>query len=193
MRGGSFGLCGSSSRNYAKKSNSCATSETNYAQDCRMPRNMTNDTIDTARDRYVQARLAFEIADREAKKQLAKLRGMRDVAERNLVEAMEDADKTNFAEKSTGLRFQTSKKFGISVTRENTDAIRAWLLDREGDDQPYIEEKVNKGEVSKLLRQVCDEEGTDVVPDFFKLYRGVGISVVGWERFLGGVDREHKP
>lgn len=144
-----------------------------------------NDKVGEARARYLAARFEFERFECRMKRHLQHLRYQRDSAEKELVEAMLECDPPlkNFAD-ANDLGFKIVPKFGISVTQKNTDAIREWLLEREGDDTPFIEEKVSKSELSRLVKKIVEDEGTDVVPDFLNLYRDQGISVTGWDNYV---------
>lgn len=61
--------------------------------------------------------------------------------------------------------------FSISVTQDNESAVRAWLIDEFGDDQPFVQEKVSKSALSAHLKDAIEkgELGEFDVPEFLKL------------------------
>lgn len=83
-----------------------------------------------------------------------------------------------------GMRVDTKRHFGISVTQENSDAWRSWLSDRYGDDAPFLKEVVDKPSVSERIRTELEGDSlvADQVPDWANLKTTKIISVTGWKK-----------
>lgn len=96
-------------------------------------------------------------------------------AEADFIDAMLNAQVKTFKHLETGETFGLSEHFGISVTQNNTDAVRAWLVDEDGDDAPYLTEVCDKKSVTAFVRGLVEtnrQEGRgdeDGIPDFLKL------------------------
>jgi hypothetical protein len=132
--------------------------------------------LEKARIAYVAARLQKELSSDAAKKAGAAFRG----AEAELVEAMLEVDLQNFTHE-TGLQCFLRQQFKVSITAANTQDVRDWLLETTGDDQPFVEEKLDKKAVEDHCKHVAETEGKDRIPDFLRLFTRPAIGVRGWE------------
>lgn len=70
----------------------------------------------------------------------------------------------------------------ISVTKDNYQQIRDWLLQTEGDDKDYVETIVSKPAVLELVKKKL-KAGDDVTdfPDFLKPDTRPTLRVNGWK------------
>jgi hypothetical protein len=70
----------------------------------------------------------------------------------------------------------------ISVTKDNYDAIRQWLMETEGDDSDFVETIVSKPAVLELVKKKL-KAGDDVTdfPDFLKPDTRPSLRVYGWK------------
>ena len=61
--------------------------------------------------------------------------------------------------------------FNISVTQDNEADLRGWLIETFGDDQGFLETKVNKSAVTERIKRALDNDelGEFDVPDYLKL------------------------
>jgi len=140
---------------------------------------MENSRLERARIAYVAARINRDVAESTAKSAKAAFRN----AEDELVDSMLDADLQNFTHES-GLQCYLRQQFRVSVTQANSRNVRDWLLETTGDDQPFVEEKLDKKAVEEHCKKVAETEGKDRIPDFLSLYVRPGIGVRGWEEAL---------
>lgn len=83
-----------------------------------------------------------------------------------------------------GMRVDTKRHFGISVTQENSDVWRSWLSERFGDDEPFLKTVVDKSNLQDRIKS--DLEGgnltPDEVPDWANLKTTKIISITGWKK-----------
>ncbi len=135
--------------------------------------------LEQARLAYISARINKEMAADAVKR--AK-RAMTD-AEEALVEVMQDDDIQNFT-MDTGLQCYIHQNFRISVTEKNHHEVRDWLLETTGDDQPFMEEKLDRKAVEDHCRELAKTEGKDRIPQCLSLYTNPGIGVRGWKEAL---------
>lgn len=129
----------------------------------------------------IEAYLALREQHKEADRVAKQLYWAKMGAERALVEAMEASDSGSKKSLSTGVVVSLRNHVDCSVTIENQDQIREWLMEEFGDDKDYVEEKVIKAEITKLCKKRIKaakeknedphslEIATPDVPDFLKL------------------------
>ncbi len=96
-------------------------------------------------------------------------------AEADFIDGLLDKQVKTFKHLETGEVFGLSEHFGISVTQNNTDLIRNWLVENEGDDAPYLTEVCDKKAVTAHVKTLveknrqADRGETDGIPDFLNL------------------------
>ncbi len=73
------------------------------------------------------------------------------------------------------------KMFSVSVTADNSHEVRSWLIDEFGDDQPFIEQKLNKKSVADRIQDALDNDeiGEFDVPESMKLNRFDDVRIRG--------------
>ena len=122
-------------------------------------------------DKYLMARLEYDEAHLLSQKAHKELKQI----EADFIDGMLNAQVKTFKHLESGETFGISEHFGISVTQNNTDAVRAWLVDEDGDDAPYLTEVCDKKSVTTFVRGLVEtnrKEGRgdeDGIPDFLKL------------------------
>lgn len=102
-------------------------------------------------------------------------------AERAAVDAMLD-DGIKSIGRDDGTNISLRKQFTCSVTIENENEVRKWLVEVNGDDAQFVVEKVHKPALLEWLRAEFEktmDEGD--VPDFMKLQTSPALSVRGWK------------
>lgn len=134
-------------------------------------------TLRDLMNRYLDARLAWDEAHAISIDMHHKMRQ----AEAALVEAML-AQQLKTAKGDDGVAYNLKRSFNCSVTKDNTDAIRDWLVETEGDDEPFIEEKVSKPALTEYLKKkVEDGVPEDSFPAWLKVSSRPTLSVPGYK------------
>ena len=96
-------------------------------------------------------------------------------AETDFIDALLNEKVKTFKHLETGEVFGLSEHFGVSVTQNNTDLIREWLVESEGDDAPYLTEVCDKKAVTEHVKTLVEKNrqdgcaDEDGVPQFLKL------------------------
>lgn len=74
------------------------------------------------------------------------------------------------------------KQVTISVTKDNFDSLRAWLVSDTGDDRDFVEEVVSKPRLLDLVKKRI-EAGSDPAdfPPELRVSTRPGIRVYGWQ------------
>ncbi len=97
------------------------------------------------------------------------------LAESEMIDAMLNGQVKTFKHLETGEVFGLSEHFGISVTHNNTDLIRNWLVENEGDDAPFLTEVCDKKAVTAHVKTLVEKNRAggkadeDGVPEFLNL------------------------
>lgn len=127
-------------------------------------------------DLYLSAREAYESAKVVANELYNEYKRR----EYDLVNSMIE-DCTASFKRSDGVHLSLREQLNLSVTQENDGAIREWLLESEGDDMSYVEERVSKKALTELIRKKVDEEHVPAseFPSFLKVSTRPGLSVRG--------------
>lgn len=103
-------------------------------------------------------------------------------AEHEAVDAMLN-EGTKSIGRDDGTHVSLRQNFSCSVTIDNEDQIREWLVSTTGDDAQFIVEKVHKPALIEWLKErfkVARMDDSDV-PDFLNLNTHPGLSVRGWK------------
>jgi hypothetical protein len=127
-----------------------------------------------ARRDYEAKKAASNIADTERRRR-----------EAELVDYMIEHQIKSF-DRNDGTKPLLAASVSISVTKDNYDQIRAWLLETEGDDKDYVETVVSKPAVLELVKKKL-KAGDDVsdFPDFLKPDTRPTLRVNGWKSVAG--------
>ena len=121
--------------------------------------------------KYLAARAEYDQAHKRSQERHKEWKR----AEAEFIDGLLNAQVKTFKHLETGETFSMSEHFGVSVTMANTDAIRAWLVDEDGDDAPYLTEVCDKKSVTQFVRGLVEtnrKEGKgdeDGIPDFLNL------------------------
>ncbi len=80
-------------------------------------------------------------------------------------------------------RIGLRREFSCSVTKENTQQIRDWLLTQYGDDMPFVKEVVDKAALIFQLKKEVEEANFDVddYPEFLKVSTRPNVVAYGWK------------
>lgn len=125
-------------------------------------------------DDYLSLRAQYELAKEHA----ASLHAAMQHAKVALIDAMLAEGMKGYP-RDDGIRITLKRSFQCSVTQENQDAIREWLLEEQGDDAPYVKEVVDKQALLVLLKEQ-HEKGTEL-PEFLRVSARPDLSVSGWK------------
>ena len=117
-------------------------------------------------DAYLDARRVYK----KAKKISDTLDANQKTRRRQLSEWMSETQTQNH-KRPDGTHFILYKQFTFSATKDNEQEIRDWLMKTEGDDTPYLHEKINKTALEEMLkRKVINEHIPEKeFPDFLHL------------------------
>ncbi len=98
-----------------------------------------------------------------------------------LIDEMADKDVQHFRHQN--LTISTKKHFAISVTADNNDDIRKWLMETYGDDTDFLTENVSKKILTEKIREEVtgNEKYEEEYPDFLNLKTARIIQVDGWK------------
>lgn len=134
------------------------------------------DKLNTLADVYYDARRNYDRKKAESNAADAERRQ----AEFALVEYMIEHQIKDFG-RMDDTKLILVASVSISVTKDNFDSIRAWLLESEGDDKDYIETVVSKPAVLELVKKKI-KAGDDVtdLPEFLKADTRPTLRVNGW-------------
>lgn len=131
---------------------------------------------------YLAARQAYDLIHKESQ---ATHKAMK-MAEYDLIDAMlnESAPSIGLDIDGDGEKDVTislRKQVSCSVTKENEDEIRNWLVEMNGSDEDFIVEKVHKPALLEWLRERVGEDMTDesVLPASLKFSTRPGLQVRG--------------
>ncbi len=120
---------------------------------------------------YLRSRVEYETA----KKETARLEKEWRQTEKDMIDAMLDKKESFFRIHGTELSFGLSEHFGISVTQDNSDSVRAWLVETEGDDGPFLVEIPSKPAIAEHVKKLVatnrlrGNEDSEGIPEFLKL------------------------
>ena len=101
---------------------------------------------------YLLARSVYE----EAHKASQQAHKMWKQAEADFIDALLDSQVKTFKHLETGEVFGLSEHFHVSVTQNNTDLIRNWLVESEGDDAPFLTEVCDKKAVTAHVKTLVE-------------------------------------
>lgn len=118
----------------------------------------------------------------EARRIAAEKEGISRALEQKVVDMMLE-NGTNSLSMDDGTRPTLVKRVNISVTQDNNEEVRKWLLEFVGDDTPYIVTQADKWRVHKLVKEKMEREGFDQsdFPSFLNVSTRPGIRVGGWQ------------
>ena len=122
-------------------------------------------------NRYREAREGYNEAHKISQQAHQKWKD----TERDFIDAMLNERVKTFKHLETGEVFGLSERFGVSVTENNNDQIRNWLVDEAGDDAPFISEVCNKQAVTDYVKTRVeknrqeDKGDEDGIPEFLNL------------------------
>lgn len=80
-----------------------------------------------------------------------------------------------------GVSLYLRQQFAINVTKANEDLIKAWLEEQVGDATPFVEEKLIKAAVTKVLKDKLESGDLEEAPAFFNLFNGKELMVRDWK------------
>lgn len=144
-------------------------------------------SVSTAKNRYFAARRCYEDAKALANGFAADMQR----AKAQLIDEMvNEGTRTIGGEDGTTVSLRRS--FTCSVTKDNYDAIREWLMDALGDDSPFVKEVVDKPSLQEKLREMVDDDGVDIttLPQFLRVSARPDVSVRGWKGMKEGSEDE---
>jgi hypothetical protein len=145
-----------------------------------------SDVLNQKVEAYYEARRDYEEKKRvatEAEKHRRRL-------EAELVDYMLE-HKIKAVDRADGTKPLLAKNVSFSVTKDNFDAIREWLVEQVGDDKDFIETTVSKSAVGELVKTKIEKEKWDEsdFPAELKVSTRPGLRVTGWKS-LDGADGE---
>lgn len=90
-------------------------------------------------------------------------------------------EETKSIKREDGVTISLRRSFTLSVTKDNTDAIREWLIEAYGDDSPYVKEVVDKKALTDKVKAEV-EAGADEqdLPEFLAVSTRPDVTVRGW-------------
>lgn len=132
--------------------------------------NVKIDAYYAARRAYDEAKAVSNAADKERRDK-----------ERELVDYMIE-NQINSVDRTDGTKPLLANTVSISVTKDNFEAIRSWLMETEGDDSDFLETVVSKPAVLELVKKKL-KEGDDPsdMPDFLACDTRPTLRVNGWK------------
>lgn len=99
--------------------------------------------------------------------------------ESELVQAMLDADATNF--EVDGMKPYLSADRECSVTKDNIEQVHAWLDSQRGGAEPFMRTAVDPWAVKRLVREeLKDGVDPESYPEFLKVAIRPRLNVKGW-------------
>lgn len=128
-------------------------------------------------DDYLAARHEWE----EAKKFASHLHDRVEAKKTQLIDAMLAENMRAYPRKD-GLLISLRRSFSCSVTQENTDQIREWLVEKLGDDKPYVKEVVDKPALTEHLKEMAETTDLADFPEFLRVSTRPDVAVRGWNR-----------
>lgn len=142
---------------------------------------MTN-SVTVACDNYYLARSEYERVKAEANR----LKLIMDKRKNLLIDEMLATKLKNFKrDDDTSVNFR--RAFSISVTKENSEDIRQWLVDTLGDDSEFVKEVINKPALAERLEDMVTKEviTLEAIPQFLHVSTRPEIVVRGWKQLAG--------
>jgi hypothetical protein len=135
-------------------------------------------TINELCQSFYDARRIYE----EAKWIATERKREMDAIKSDLIDEMLNS-RTRAVDRDDGTRISLRRNFSCSVTKDNQQQIRDWLLATTGDDTPFVREVVDKKVLSEELRSMVDERGVNLsdLPVFLKVDVRPNLSVYGWK------------
>lgn len=136
--------------------------------------------------KYYEARLAYEQKRAEATTLEEKWRA----EEQKLIDAMLDAQVKSVT-LADGSRPSLTKSCKVRCTKDNADAVRAWLVETTGSDDDFIETLPNRFKVAAHVKKAI-ERGADEAsfPSFLEVSTRPSIRVYGWKNSAGEVQND---
>ena len=135
---------------------------------------------------YASARRSYDDAKEMASLTYKALKA----AEVELVDAMLEANVTGIPAAS-GARVSMRPSFTIACNAENKPLIEAWLVDTQGDAEPYKKTDLDKSAVQELIAgKVDDGAPTDSFPAFLNVKSRPTVTVTGWKKHREQMDQE---
>lgn len=130
-----------------------------------------NDLCDT----YYLARRNWD----KAKEETAYRYKLMEVAKARLIDEML-AQNMRAYPRTDGTLISLRRQFNVSVTKENTDQIREWLIETFGDDEPFVKEVVDKAALTAHLKEMSEHAMQIKYPEFLHVSTRPDVSVRGW-------------
>ena len=138
-----------------------------------------NDQISKQAELYKQQRMIAETAEAESKKQNKILSAIK----HKLIDLMGDAGVRKVGT-DDDVTLYLKRNIGFSLTEDNMERVREWLIEDQGDDVPFVHEVVSRKTLGELLKHKVEvEEATERdFPDFLKLSLHPNMGVLGWKQ-----------
>jgi hypothetical protein len=102
--------------------------------------------------------------------------------EKELIDVMLEEKVKSFTLEN-GMSVGMRKRFDLSVNKDNEEQVRTWLMETEGDVEPFCKKVLYKPAVVKMLKDKAAEDKLDMttIPEFLNLKTTPGITVRGWQ------------
>ena len=144
-------------------------------------RDKTMDLNDYTESLY-KARIAYEDAKAEADRKHAVWRAK----ETELIDEMLAAH-LRALPRDDGTSPTLKKSVACSVTKDNDEEVRKWLIEFTGDDSDFVKEAVSKPAVAELIKAKI-AEGMDPIefPNFLNVSSRPTLVVNGWTQYRQG-------
>lgn len=135
---------------------------------------------------YYNARTEYERAKTESNR----LEALWRVEEQKLIDAMLDAAVKSVT-LADGSKPTLTKSCKVRCTKDNADAVRAWLVETTGSDDDFIETLPNRFKVAAHVKKAI-ERGVDEAsfPTFLEVSTRPSIRVYGWKNAAGEVQND---
>lgn len=127
---------------------------------------------------YYAARERYDELDSQRKRAYALMKQREDA----VVERMLDDGITKLS-RDDGTTPYLRNVFDCSVRQDNQDDIRAWLREVEGDDMPFVVERVDKPTLKEWLRARIEDGklAQQDIPKWLNVKSRPELSVLGWK------------
>lgn len=132
-------------------------------------------TVQKKIDAYLEARSVYDNIHKLSQEAHQKMKSM----EYELVDEMLNTGVSSQG-MDDGLSIHLRKQYNCSVTQQNEEQVREWLIETEGDDSQFVVEKVNKPALLEWMKDKGLEP--DDAPEFLKLSTRPGLTVRGWNK-----------
>lgn len=119
------------------------------------------DRLHELSESYLEKRDAYDQAYKESSLAEKEWRG----AEREMIEYMTEHQVGAWKDHETKIKFELASRTSISITINNRQQVRDWLLMRTGDDEPYVIEVPEKDAVTKYVKELVASNRHQGDPD----------------------------